>query len=106
MFFVQGLAAELDCFYLLVSWPWVLLHSSILFQLALGYIVIVCLYQGLIRLTKMIVCDGISNEIDMLSNDIGVLLGAFWILIIVDIVLYSLMGSPLVWCYGCGKRDE
>ena len=55
-----------------------LLHSSILFQLALGYIVVVCLYQGLIRLTKMIVCDGISNEIDMLSNDNRMLLVGFW----------------------------
>ncbi len=55
-----------------------LLHSSILFQLALGYIVVVCLYQGLIRLTKMIVCGGISNEIDMLSNDNGMLLVGFW----------------------------
>lgn len=54
-----------------------LLHSSILFQLALGYIVVVCLYQGLIRLTKMIVCDGISNEIDMLSNDNRMLLAGF-----------------------------
>ena len=82
MFFVQGLAAELDCFYLLVSWPWVLLHSSILFQLTLGYIFIVCLYQGLIRLTKTIVCDGISNEIDMLSNDIDVFLKEGWVLVI------------------------
>ena len=78
MFFVQGLAAELDCFYLLVSWPWVLLHSSMPIRLALGYIVVVCLYQGLIRLTKMIVCDGISNEIDMLSNDNRMLLVGFW----------------------------
>ena len=82
MFFVQGLAAELDCFYLLVSWPWVLLHSSILFQLTLGYIFIVCLYQGLIRLTKTIVCDGISNEIDMLSNDIDVFLKEGWVLVV------------------------
>ena len=82
MFFVQGLAAELDCFYLLVSWTWVLLHSSILFQLTLGYIFIVCLYQGLIRLTKTIVCDGISNEIDMLSNDIDVFLKEGWVLVI------------------------
>ena len=55
-----------------------LLHSSILFQLALGYIVAVCLYLGLIRLTKTIVCDGISNEIDMLYNDNRMLLVGFW----------------------------